>query len=325
MSKTPSLIVLTATTLAAISVLLAGCGPKDSPSELPKDSEPSKSSPSGTSVPAGITSTAPLQPTTTIPAIAPTAADIALNSIAAAQKFQSLKFDMDYAMSFTLPTSTTPGTMTMQQTAVSSVNVAERKMAMVFDGVMEIPNQGKQNVSGAMYSIDGWFYMKASVPGVADQWTKMRLTDELWAAQSRLSSLTGFLKDAVALDLAGSERVGGIDCYVLSIAPGMNSLSNWIAGQTQSGQSGVDLNGTDIGKVLQGVTVKEWIAKDSLLPVRQQIGIKLDMSSMTTDQTGASSQMKMDMSATLNFHDYGQAVSIQLPPEALNAKDVTPQ
>ena len=215
--------------------------------------------------------------------------------------------------------------MTMQQTAVSSVNIAERKMAMVFSGVMEIPNQPKQNVSGAMYSIDGWFYMKASVPGVADQWTKMKLTDELWAAQSRLSSLTGFLKDAVALDLTGSERVGGVDCYVLSISPGMNSLSNWIAGQAQSGQSGVSLSGTDVSKVLQGVTLKEWIAKDSLLPVKQQIAIKLDMASMASGQTGSASQMKMDMSATLNFHDYGQAVSIQLPPEALNAKDLTPQ
>ena len=32
--------------------------------------------------------------------------------------------------------------------------------------------------------------------------------------------------------------------------------------------------------------------------------------------------MKLDMSVTTSFHDYGKAVSIELPPEALGAREL---
>lgn len=74
----------------------------------------------------------------------------------------------------------------------------------------------------------------------------------------------------------------------------------------QSDQIYVDLNSVEISRILQNFTVKERIAKDSYLLVRQQIGINLDMSSLEPDSLSGTTQMNMEMNATLIYYDFGK-------------------
>jgi hypothetical protein len=191
---------------------------------------------------------------------------------------------------------------------------------MAMDMIMEIPNQGQQNMSVDIYTVNGWMYMKADVPGIGNQWTKMKLTEEVWAQQSQLSSMTDFLKSPINLELFGSENVKGVDCYVLSINPDMKSLSSWMAGRMQSGQSSMDLSSLGTSEMFQGFTVKEWIAKDSFRVAKQQIRIKLN----PTSEPGINSSTNMDIQAVLTYYDYGKPVAVQLPAEALNAEELVP-
>ncbi len=321
--------------VATLSFLLTGCS-KNPASTTPiinstnVSAISSATNQSTAAVPAGSTVTSLASDKTTTATTNPpkvlTAEEIATNSIVATGKMNSLKFNMDFSMSFTLLMEDVPVTMTMQQTATSSVNIPDMKMGMIMDMVMEIPNQGTQNMAAEIYLTDGWMYMKANVPGVGDQWTKMKLTEELWAMQSKLSNMTDFLMSPVGLELSGSEKINGIECYVLNVVPDIASLTSWMEGQMQSGQTGIDLSGFDMSKILDNFTVKEWIAKDSYLVIKQQIGIKLDMASLDTGNSTSVDQMKMDMSATITYYDYGKPVTIELPPEALNATEtVLPQ
>jgi len=320
--------------LTAVCILLAGCSKNTETAILTTTatnasnvSSLSVNHPTATSVLSGSTVIVSVSPTITSASTTPskefTDQEIAANSISATAKMNSFKFDIDSSMSFTLPTEGTTTTMSMKQTATSAVNISEKQMDIAMNMVMEIPNQGTQNVTAEIYLVDGWMYMKANVPGVGDQWTKMKLTDELWAMQSKFSSMTDFLKSPVGLESTGSEKINGIDCYVLNVVPDIASLTSWMESQIQSGQTGIDLNGLDMSKILQNFTVKEWIAKDSFLVVKQQIGIKLDMSSLDSGNSIGANQMKMEMNVTLTFYDYGKPVIIQLPPEALNAKETT--
>ena len=268
-----------------------------------------------------LTDSGPINSSTTIQLTMPTAQEIAIKSITSTEKMKSLKFDMDFSMSLDFPGKEQSGTMTIQQTSTASVNIPNKEMGMTMDMTMEIPNQGRQNMSAEIYTINGWMFMKADVSGSDDQWTKMKLTDEVWNQQSRLSSMTDFLKSPINLELVGSENVKGVECYVIDINPDMKSLSSWMAGQTQSGQPSVDPKSLGTSEIFQGFTVKEWIAKDSFLLARQQIGIKLNS---TSAESGINSSTDMDMQAVLTYYDYGKPVSVQLPIEALSAKELVP-
>ena len=151
----------------------------------------------------------------------------------------------------------------------------------------------------------------------------MALTDEMWSAESQISSMSDFLTNNVNLELVGTEIVNGVDCYVFSINPDMKSLISWIEGQMQSEQANVNLNDADFSQMLKDFTVKEWVAKDSYLPVKQQISVTLNMPSIQTTSSTPSAPMSMDLNATLTYSDYGQQIYVQLPPEALNAKEIT--
>lgn len=300
-----------------IPVSLASCGDNAAPANTNEQTRvlasATTSSPSP-NVPPTVAST------TTIPGvqpIVPTAPEIAAGALKASQEMKSLKFDIDYSMSLSLPTGNETGPMSMQETGAGSIDIQQRQMDLAMNMSMDIPNQGKQNRTAEIYSTDGWMYVMVSVAGAGDQWTKMKLTDELWTAQSRISSVTDFLKSPVGLQALGSESVGGVDCYVLNITPDMTSLSNWVAGQAQAGQNGVNPGVTDMSKDFQNIVVKEWIGKNTLLPVKEIIAIKMD-----TTSGGSGSGMELQMNVSLAFHDYGTAVTVQLPPEALNAKEL---
>jgi len=313
--KFHKLLIVTFIILAVACIFLAGC------SEVASSDSPGgvQSSPSSSNTTSPALSTSVTQPH------APTAQEIALNSLTAIQKIKFLKLDMDFSMSFTLPFGDVPGVMTMHQIGTSSINLMDKQMYMDMNMEMEMPEQGKQNMSGEIYATSGWLYMKSRVPGKGDQWTKMALTDELWAQQSQLTSLTDFLNTPTALEMVGKEMIGGTECYILNITPDLNSLTNWMAGQMQSGSANVNPGTENNAQMFEKLTVKQWIDVNNYLPARQEIRIKYDPASITPGPTAAGdSQMAMDIVASLNYYDFGKTVTIQLPAEALNAQELSP-
>ncbi len=309
MTRSNGVFTLIATMLVGISLLSVGCGGEGAAS--PTQPESSVTATSQT-LPGGGTSTSKTSPT---PARGPlTAQEIAVGSLKASQDLKSIGFDIDFSMSMGIPNM---GTMNMQQTGSGAIDLGNRQMDLAMNLSMDIPNQGKQSGTGEMIATDGWFYMRTTVAGAADQWTKMKLTDDLWAAQNRFTGTTGFLTSPTGIVVSGSESVRGIDCYVLSIDPDMASLSSWVAGQTQTGQTAPSTGAGDLSKTLESFMVKEWIAKSTLLPARTQVTVKLNTGSGTA---GASTEMQMNV--IVNFTDYGKSVNINLPDAALNAKEI---
>jgi hypothetical protein len=297
-----------------VLLVLASCGPaasNESATATPSSAGEARVTPGRS--PSSATTAAQV---TTYPAAEATltASEVAMRSASVSQSVKSLAFDMDFCMSLGLPGM---GTMTMRETGTGWLNLSERQMDINMDMTMDMPGRGKQNANGEVIATDGWLYMKAAAVGSPEQWTRMRLTEEMWAAQSRFASLTDFLKTPISVEAAGQEVVGGIDCYVLAITPDTAALSNWVASQAQSGQSGAGIGTADLSARLTNFTVKEWVAKDSHLPVKAVVSIKMDPSS-SQDADAA-----MEMSVSMVFHDYGKTVRITLPAEALSARELT--
>jgi hypothetical protein len=283
-----------------------------------------------TGIPA--TSTAQLTPATgTTPTPVPTkpstslpVQDIARETVVATKNLTTLRFDMDFTMVFGLGVGEEMESMNMHQIARAAINIPDKKMVMTMDMVIDMAEEGKQNMSAEIYTVDGWMYMRANVPYEGDQWSKMKLTDDVWAQQSQLSSMSDFLKSPAYLELSGSEIIRGIDCYVLSVSPNEESLADWMSGQMPTRDSSLSLDNLGISQLNDNFTVKQWISKDGYLPVRQTIAMKFGGSSPTpTAAPDIFDQMAMEINATIDYYDYNNTVSIELPPEALNAPELT--
>jgi len=312
--------------LLIISILLTGCR-KESAAVETTSAFTSTTPDVGTSVlSTGANNTASTEVVAVTPVLPPvtslsTVQEVAAGSLKAAAGLQSLKFDMDLLMSFDFPEQEQTRSMTMQETATGSVDIPGKAMVLAIDMVMETAETGKRNYSAEMYSTDGWVYVKSNLSGESEQWVKMKFTEELWAQQSQLAKMTDFLKSADYLEISGSETINGINCFVLSITPDTNSLSGWLAGSIPSGQSGLDLSGDDMSEKLHHFAVTEWIAKDSYLPVKQQIIIEFNETS--DSETTGSAIGHMSLNATTIYYDFGKTVTIQLPAAASNATEVT--
>jgi hypothetical protein len=317
--------ILTAGVIFAVflPVLLTGCSQEASPSATVSSPSETKPPESLSSISNPTSNGAESRPSP-LPQKTLSPQEIAFNSLTAAEKMSTLKFDMDFNLKFDLGDGDQSHNMAMQETAIGTVNIPGKEMSLVADLIMNIPNQAAQNMSADMYSTGGWIYMNGNMPGSEAGWIKMKLTDELWMQQSRMTSLTEFLKSPINVEQLGSENIKGIDCYVLSITPDMKSIYDWMAGQTFAGQSGMDPARLNMSPPSGEFKIKEWVSKTGYLVTKQQIAIKFDISSgAPATSTGPSSQIAMDMNAIMNYYDHGKPVVIQLPPEALNAREMS--
>jgi|WetSurMetagenome_2_1015567.scaffolds.fasta_scaffold12285_1 hypothetical protein len=323
MLRTKNILTLSLVVVMFLSFLLTACSQESSPS--PAVSSVSESNSIETSnnlvqpISNGIESSSS---TTERKTISPD--EIMVNSLTTAEKLSTLKFDMGFKMNFDFEERGQSQNMSMQEIATGEINIPGKEMVLLADLNMNIPNQSLQNMSADMYLTGGWIYMKANIPGAGISWKKMKLTDELWRQQSRMTSMTEFLKSPINVEQLGSENIRGLDCYVLSITPDMKAVSEWMAGQTFAGQSGMDPARLNMSPSMGDFKIKAWISKNDYLLAQQQIGIKFNLSSgntaaATPDTPG---QITMDMDALLNYYDYQKPVVIQLPSEALNAREM---
>jgi hypothetical protein len=252
------------------------------------------------------------------------ATDLVNASVAAVAKIKTVQMVVDSNMIMEVTGGSQPGKMTMHQVMSGSVDNIAKKMLITMNVNMDIPYQGKQDVKADMYAVDGWIYMKYTMAAAGEQWMKMKLTDDIWKEQSGVSNMAEFLQSAKGATLEGSEKVNGIDCYILKVVPDTNILAGWVKDQLQSTQAELDLSQTDMTKTFKQISIKEWIAKDSKMLMQEQMALVTEMTpeEMGTP-AGSFDKMVMDINMSMNYSNFDQPVSVVIPPEAKDAQDIS--
>jgi hypothetical protein len=245
-------------------------------------------------------------------------------SHSAVEKLTTLKIEMDSSMVFEASGGSQPGKVILEQKMAGSVDTLARKTAMNMNITLDFPSQGKENMAVEMYITEGWVYVKANImSGSGDQWIKARITDEEWAQQSGISNMSELMQTASGIEISGSETVKGLDCHVLDITPDMSSLGRWLQEQLQSSQSGLDLSQADLAETFKKVSVKEWVAKNSKLPIQEQVAVISELTSGDLGMDdGAFDKMTIDINVITNYYDFGQPVTVAVPQEAQNAQEI---
>jgi hypothetical protein len=125
-----------------------------------------------------------------------------------------------------------------------------------------------------------------------------------------------------------NEKVNGIDCYVLTITSSVQATIDFVVSQEQPFGTQIDVMwGGGIPIVRQDAykngSIQLWINQKNYLPVKVDVNIDFQGdvgggSGITISPT--TNPIDSNFQGELNFSNYNQSVSIQLPQGALNAQ-----
>jgi uncharacterized tellurite resistance protein B-like protein len=241
---------------------------------------------------------------------------------AADANYETVSFDIELPTTMKISGGEDPGTMIVNMSGIGAMDIVNEAMQMTMNMVLDMMGES-QDVTGAIYVLDGWMYTGMSIPGYDEQWNKMALTEEMWQQQDQVEQYIRLLATAIKVDYKGIETVNSVECYVFELEPDMDILQELLAQETASGMSLVDLSGLDLAELYKELSVKEWLAKDNYRLQRTEVKIVMEVSPEDVGATSADfSKMTIDMNMNMRFYAYNQPFSVVLPPEAENAVEV---
>jgi hypothetical protein len=186
---------------------------------------------------------------------------------------------------------------------------------------MLVPEEDEIEQRVEMYIIDGMMYAKPEDPDIEEpMWTKNELPAGAWEMMKGISGLETYMEllETAQVEIIGSEKVKGIDCYVIQLTPEIAQLWQTLgAGGFSGGVPGAPTIPEElIQEVFSDFTVKQWIAKDTYFLMKVEIDTVMELTSEFREYLGEEGEMSIDL--TLNFlaYNYNQPVTIVLPPEA---------
>jgi outer membrane lipoprotein-sorting protein len=259
----------------------------------------------------------------------PSAQEIVDSVIESLDKIETYEFEMSW---------------TLDQTGeVGGCEAIEETMLMDFNGALDIdnrqmwtdltvstaaPGEGETETVAVMerYFIDNIGYVMIHGVGVGQEpvWTKEEFSEADWEEITVLSLAEPQVEllQGAQVEVIGSDKVRGVDCYVLRLIPDMRQL--WVA--VMQGPSGAaetevfELTKDVLNEVLCNYSVKQWITKDTYFLTKVEIDMSMEFTPEATMAVmGEEGEMIFDVAMIYLIYNYNQPVSIVLPPEAEEA------
>lgn len=210
------------------------------------------------------------------------------------------------------------GTMAMESAGV--VDVENRAMETGMDMDVSVTGQDAYTMSMEMFLIENFVYMGMSVPYLGEEsiWFKSEAPPQSWEQMTQLESQVDMLQDAVEIELIGTEKVRGVDCYVVEIIPDTSALWDLVMQQANiSGQEMLPPVEEDFfQQVFRDFSVKQWIEKETYYLARAEINAALEITPESVGSPDEEGLAEMNISMGFSLYDYNQTVSIVLPEEA---------
>jgi hypothetical protein len=234
----------------------------------------------------------------------------------------AVRMSMQSTLDTSSSDSSSPFTISTTQNMTAEIQTSPPAMHAVMNISLNTSPLGNMNVSTNLYLIDSWMYASTDLSGSVKAWTKYQLKPEDWTSQNQLEQQAEFLKSAVHVSVVGSEKVEGVECFVLDVKPDLVALSEFMnAQESGAGVDGIDFSRFDLAKIFKTYSIKEWVAKDNYLLQKAEMKVVMDLSQQDVMPTSSTENTTFVIKSTINFYDYNKPVTITLPPEALAAKE----
>lgn len=219
--------------------------------------------------------------------------------------------------------------------------VVETSMATDFSGAMDlenkemsadatmsllIPGEDEMEIIMEMYIVGDMAYIKAEMPEMEPMWQKTPMAEEDWGFITGLLAPIESHLDLLELaevSVIGSEKVKGVECYVLQLIPNLENLWETATQQTAALEMEMPAITEDVlQEVFTNYSVKQWVAKDTYFLIKSEIYISMEVTPEVEEVMWGEGMMTMDIALSFLLYDHNKTLSITLPPEAEEAVEV---
>ncbi len=256
----------------------------------------------------------------------PTAEEIVASILDSQQSIETYRIDMDMESSITVEAEGE----TIEINAVAdydgSIDVQNTEMEMVIDINMSMTGEVEIEMAESMYIVDGTMYIGLDMPAFmgGSTWMKSQMPEYALEEMNQVESLIALIEMA-EITVLGSERVNGIDCYVVEVVPDADQLWEYVSQQLQMAGDEMempDTMGELISNMCDDLSVTYYIAKDTHFLMKSAIDMTIKLTANDLGFLEEEGSMTMDITTEMLAFDYNQPVFIELPPEAEDAIEV---
>lgn len=248
---------------------------------------------------------------------APPAQEIVDGVIQAQGDLRAYEFEMAMTMDMDGEAAGETFTANMATGFSGALDLDNRQMRMDMTINIAMTGEDEQEIQMEMYLIDNMAYMKTSEPGEEPVWTNEEFSEADWEEIIAMLSQTGSqveLLETAQVEVIGSEKIKGIDCYVLELTPDLYQL--WETIMQQAALSGEDMGLSDIDEellleILQGFSVKQWIAKETYYLTKTEMDMAVELTAEEMGLPEEEGGMTMDIAMTMLMYNHNQPVSIE--------------
>ena len=195
----------------------------------------------------------------------------------------------------------------------------ETELAML----MVLPEEGEMVVGMEIYLIGNDAYTLIEAEDETPLWLKERVPIGGWDEITKLDTDVAILEEA-EVAVVGSEKIRGIDCYVLEIIPSEERLLD----ATNQGASIAEEQFLAIfieefieeltGELIEDASVKQWVEKDTSFLAKTEITMSGEVSPSVIGDEGEG-MLTINMTVTSLIFNYNESVNIELPTGAEEA------
>jgi len=248
----------------------------------------------------------------------PPAQEIVDGVTEAVDDIRTCEFEMDMTMDIAAESEGETVEITMVTDSSGVLDIENGKMMM--DTTMSIAMTGEDEIEmeSGMYLIGDMMYMFMEIPGMEPMWIKSEMPEGTWEEMNQVEPQIELL-EAAQVEVIGSEKIRGIDCYVLEVTPDMEQLGQMAMQQAEL--AGEMPPFTE--EMFRSFSVKQWVAKDTYFLAKVEIDMTVELTPEAMGFPEEEGVMTMDIAISLLAYDHNQPVSIELPPEAEEAIDVS--
>jgi len=248
----------------------------------------------------------------------PSAQEIVDGVIESLDDIRTYQFDMDMTLNIAgeAEGEVFEGTMAIDSSGASDFENRQMRMDVTIN--VAVPGEDEIEMAMEMYLIGDMMYTMMEIPEMGPMWMKSEMPEEYWEEMSQVEPQMELLEVA-QVEVIGSERVGGIDCYVLEVSPDLEQL--WQIVMQQAEMVGVmpDVTEEFLQEIFRSFSVKQWVAKDTYFMTKAEIDMAVELTPEAMGFPEEEGILTMDIAMVLLAYDYNQPVSIELPPEAEEA------
>ena len=256
----------------------------------------------------------------------PSAEEIVASMLESQQNIETYQIDMDMEATITVEVEDETIEMHVLADYNGSVDVQNTEMGIVMDINLVMPPLSDIEMAESIYIVDGTMYMGLDMPAFmgGSTWMKTQLSEEILTEMYPVQSLIALIETA-EITVLDSEKVNGVDCYVVKVVPDADQLWEYVSQQLQFMGDELEMPdsmGELIRKMYDNVSVIYYIAKDTHFLMKSEMDMTITLTAEDMGFPEEEGSMTMDITTQMLAFDYNQPVSIELPPEAEDAIEV---